>query len=139
MEVSDERPSTHTLFADPQNEHRYWLIVNMDLANRTQTQARFFVCNTGGRGLKVALWLENMGEYSEEDYEAWQVRLQENILKVRAHGKKLITVNVDGSALPLEERNVLKKLTIQPANMDQNALEVVLDLRATHEPISEHC
>ena len=138
MEVSDERPSTHTLYADPQNEHRYWLIVNMDLANRTQTQARFFVCNTGGRGLKVALWLENMGEYSQDDYEAWQVTLRENILKVRAHGKKLITLNVDGSALPLEERNVLKKLIIQPANMDQSALEVVLDLRATHEPISEH-
>jgi hypothetical protein len=139
MKLSDEHPSTHKLYADPQIEHRYWLIANMDLANRTEMQARFFVCNAGGRGLKVALWLENMGEYSQEDYEAWQVKLRENILKVRAHGRKLITVNVDGSALPIEERNVLKKLIIQPANIDQSALEVVLDLRATGKPISEHC
>jgi len=138
IEVSDEHPSTHTLYADPQNEHRYWLIINMDSANRTDTQARFFVCNAGGRTLKIALWLENMGEYSEEDHEAWQIKLHENILKVRAHGRKLITLNVDGSALPLEEKNVLKKLIIQPANIDQSALEVVLDLRAIDKSISEH-
>ncbi len=136
--VSDERPSTHTLYADPQNEHRYWLIINMDPASRAEAQARFFVRNTGGMSLKVALWLESMGEYSHEDYDAWQVRLQENILKVRAHGKKLVTIDVDGSALPLEERHVLKKLIIQPANIDQGALEVVLDLRSPGKPISEH-
>jgi len=134
MEISDEYPSTHTLYTDDVDEdkQRYRLILYIDPINRPEWQATFFVHNTGDGILEVDLRLEG-----DDDYGGWKLRLQTKTLRVKAHDKERVMVRVDGRGVSAGEREVKKKLTVEPRNTTQEAVEIVLNLKCIDDLIAK--